>query len=184
MISSNPSHLGLFEGIEDPGPNHMGIFESLEAGRERLPIIPEVVGTHPCRDHEVIPGDLQITSLDHLAIDVETLDLGFHDGHVLLPAEHPPKWGGDRTVIEHPGRHLIEQGLEEGVVPPIDERHIGVGTTEVPYAGDASKPSTHHHDPGAIGSRLSCIHGSHGISLEESGDPKVTRSIDMDSKGS
>ena len=55
---------------------------------------------------------------------VEALDRGHLDGDVRVPPQDVPQRWRDLALGQDSGRQLVEQRLEEVVVPGVDERHL------------------------------------------------------------
>ena len=164
-LPPDPRHLGLLERIEHPGPHDVRVLEGLESGGHRFPVVAVVVGPNAGRDHEVIPGDLQLVGDHHASVEVETFDLGLDDGHVSLVAEHSPERCGDRAVVKDSGRHLVEERLEERVVASIEERDVNVRSVKHSDAGDAAKAPSDDHDPRSAATALTWVAAVHGLFL-------------------
>ena len=69
-------------------------------------------------------------------------------------AQRVPQHGRDRAGREDAGRHLVEQRLEQVVVPLVDERDVDVGAGEQAGGGQAAEPATDDDDTVA----LRCVH--------------------------
>ena len=63
-------------------------------------------------------------------VEVDAHHLAEHDLGVLLPAQDVAKRRRDGAFREDPGRHLVQQRLEQMVVRAIDQRHLDVLTAE------------------------------------------------------
>jgi hypothetical protein len=80
-------------------------------------------------------------------LQIEPSDLSQLHAHVLVLAYHVPDRRRDLTSRKQACCHLIEQGLKQVVVTPVDQRYIDRLAPEPPSGGQATKPSTNNHDP-------------------------------------
>jgi hypothetical protein len=54
---------------------------------------------------------------------------------------------GNLRRREHGGRDLIEQGLEDVMVPAVNQKHFGVGPPESARRGDAAEAAAQYDHP-------------------------------------
>ncbi len=142
--------LRLFEGLENPSAHGVRILQSLQTGRDRRPlVISEVAGGHPGGKDEVIKGYVEFARTHASFFDIESIDRGSQHRDVLLTGEHLPQRRGDRAVVEHARRQLVEQRLKERVVHSIDEDHVRVRASKRSHTTHAAEPTTDDHDIGA-----------------------------------
>ena len=117
--------LGGLERLQQPAPDVDGVGDGLEAGRVLLPlIVPEIVVMRPGREDQVIIGNGTVAHLNKAPLGVHAGDFPKQHLGVLLSPQHMADRRADVGRRERGGRHLIEQGLEEVVVLPVDERHM------------------------------------------------------------
>ncbi len=114
--------LRLLEGEQHPLPDGERVLEALESRGDALPLVVAEVGMSSAG------GDDQIV-VGHSAPSVNTTRRRGVDGRYLrqqhfgvgLAPQHRPDRSGDVARIERGGRHLVEHGLKEVVVPAIDQ---------------------------------------------------------------
>lgn len=115
------------------------IIQGFQPGGVFLPLVVAVIiGPCPDRDHQVVVGNLPgVPQVDRLVFGADRGRLVENDGDVVLPAKNRPDRLGDFRGGE-PGRgHLVEQGLEEVVVLPVNQ-----GNEDIlpPHAAAELKP--------------------------------------------
>ena len=81
----------------------------------------------------------------HPPVEVEPGDLGELDGHVPRLAEHVSQRRRDLTRWQDAGGHLVQQWLEEVVVPSVEQGHVDpLDASEEAARGQPAEPA--HHD--------------------------------------
>ena len=146
-------HLGHLEGTEDPPPQLECVVEGLHPRcEERELLVPEVRLGHPGRHDEAVVGILDghapgHVGVDHPALEVEATHLGQLHPHVLLPSHDVPQGRGDLTRGEHSGGRLVEQGLEEVVIAPVDQGHVDRLPTEQPGGRQSAESAADDDHP-------------------------------------
>ena len=78
---------------------------------------------------------------------VETRHVGHQHPDVLPAPEDPPQREADLGGGEGTGGHLVAEGLEHVEVPPIDQRHLDVGTAKAMHRLQAAKAAPDHDHP-------------------------------------
>ena len=140
--------VGLLEGEEDPPADLERVFEILEARSARLPVFVAEIRVPRARgDHQGVVGeDPAVAEGDLATVGIDGNDLGQHDVRVLLAAQDRPD--GVRDVGGGKGRrrHLIEEGLEEVMVPPVDHRDPDRSAGEAARRFEPSESGAHDHD--------------------------------------
>ena len=118
----------------------------------------EVRGRRPGGDHEAVVRDGQwpaeLVGVDLSGLDVDGLHLGQDDAERAVVAQDVADRRCDLALREDPGRHLVEQWLEEVVVPPVDQRHPNRGTLEGTGGEEPAEPATDDDDVVATIARL------------------------------
>ena len=61
-----------------------------------------------------------VGGVDHPAVEVEAGDLGQLDADVLVLADYVAQGRRDLAGRDQAGRHLVQEGLEQVVVAPVD----------------------------------------------------------------
>src|SRR5262249_36053505 len=111
---------------QDFGADGLGVAETLEARCVSCKlVVPEIVGAHPSRDHQIIERDLADTHarggrLNCAGSNVGGGHLSQEYGDVLLLRLHLTDWPSDQGGGEARRSHLIEQRLKYMVVAAID----------------------------------------------------------------
>jgi hypothetical protein len=103
-----------------------GIFDGLEARRNRLPfIVAEILMAHAGGNDQRVVRHLAPIGENYLSI-LRVNRLHFTQDHfgIALPLDDRPQRRGNVGRRQGPGRHLIEQGLKQMKVPPIDQRDL------------------------------------------------------------
>ena len=118
--------LGQLEGAEDPPAQGQGVVEGLHAvgGPPEL-VVPVVGGGGAAGDDEaVVLDDLglpELVGVDRAGRQVDLAHLGQHDAEVAHAAQHVADGRRDLPLGEDAGGHLVEEGLEEVMVGPVDD---------------------------------------------------------------
>ena len=80
-------------------------------------------------------------------LQVEAVDLGELDLDVPVAVKHPAQRRCDLALGEDPGRHLVEQRLEEVVVDAVHQGDLGPAPRlSVARSEQAAETSPHDHD--------------------------------------
>ena len=154
--------LGDLERAVDAAPQLHGVVDRLHAGGDHGElVVAEVRLPGAGGDNEAVVGELvdfarEGGGVHHPPLQVEPGHLGEDDLDVLAPAQGVAQHGRDGAGRQDPGRHLVEQRLEEVVVPLVDERDVEVGPSEQPGSRQAAEPAADHDNAVA----LRCAHGS------------------------
>jgi hypothetical protein len=83
----------------------------------------------------------------HLSLlEIEGAGLGHHHAHVRRRLEQRPERIGDLAGRQCPGRDLVGERLEQVKVPPVDQRHIGVGVLQLLRRLQAAEAAADDHD--------------------------------------
>ena len=116
--------LGGLEGEEDAAADVEGVLDALQAGGESRPVVAAEVGMRCARgDDQVVVGQDAVGQQDGLRRHVDARGLGQHDLRVRLVPQHAPDRRGDVARVQGGRRDLIEQGLEQVMIPPVDDDH-------------------------------------------------------------
>ena len=154
--------LGDLQRAVDATPQLHGVVDRLHArGDHGELVVSEVRLAGAGGDNEAVVGVLACLAregggVDEPPLQVEPGHLGQDDVDVLALAQRVTQHGRDRARREDAGRHLVEQRLEQVVVPLVDECDVDVGAREQAGGGQAAEPAT--DDDNAVA--LRCAHGS------------------------
>ncbi len=144
--AGSETRLGDLEGAEHPSPQLHGVVDRLHPrGDQGVLVVAEVGLAGPGRDDQAVVGVVVAFARDRLRVhhprlQVESRHLGQDDLHVLATAQHVAQHGRDLTGRHDAGRHLVEERLEQVVVPPVDQRDLDVGAESSRAAGRPPKP--------------------------------------------
>ena len=123
--------LGHLVGQEHAAADLERVLDALEAGGERRPaVVAEVRVGGAGREHQVVVGELAVLEHERLGRDVDRHRLRQQHRDVRPPAEHAPDRGRDVGGVQGGRGHLVEEGLEEVVVPPVHDGHLRGGALE------------------------------------------------------
>ena len=122
--------LRYLEGPEDAPPQFECVIERLHArGEEGELVVPEVRLGHAGGNDEAVVGVFDFESPGHvgqyhLALEVKAAHLGQTHAHVLFLAHDVPQRGGDLARREHARGRLVEEGLEQVMIAPVDQSDV------------------------------------------------------------
>ena len=140
--------LGPLEGQEDAPADAGRVVQLFQPRRRRLPVIvSEVVVARAGREDQVIVGDGLLPEGHGAALYIHARDLAQEHAGIALAAQHAPDRPGDIARRQRRGRDLVEQGLEEMIIPAVDDGDLDRRARERlrrPHPGEAG---THDHDP-------------------------------------
>src|SRR5262249_7090487 len=145
--------LGGLEGDEDAASHLERVLDRLEARREGGPlVVPEVRVPGTGRDDQRVVGDLLdgvvrgVGDEDDAPAEVEAADLAHEHHDVPLTPEDVAQRLRDLARGEGARSDLVEQGLEQVEVPPVDERDVEVGPLERARREQAAKSAADDDD--------------------------------------
>ncbi len=131
---------------QDPRPDGQRVVQGLEAGGVRLPAgVAEIGVGRAGGQYQVIVGKAPGAEPDVAFLDIEPGDRAEQNGGIALPPQDVTQRGGDGRRREAGCRHLVEQGLEDMVVGPVDERHVHRVVPQGTGRPEAGKSATDHH---------------------------------------
>ena len=135
--------LRLLERAVDAVAQVEGVAERLQAARDVLPfVVAEVGRAGAAGDDQAVVVETLAAVEDHLPpLGVHVGGLGHHDRRVGAAPERRPQRRGALARRDGARRELVEQGLEEVVVRPIDQRHLDVGAPQLLGGGQATEPA-------------------------------------------
>ena len=97
-------------------------------------VVAEVGARGPAGDDEAVVADGQrfaeLVDVDLAGLDVDVLHLPEDRAQVRVVPQDVADGRRDLALREDPGRHLVQQGLEEMVVGPVDEGDPHLGPLE------------------------------------------------------
>ena len=142
--------VGIFrvlEGDQQAPPDIGRVVDLLEAGRELLPfVVVEVAVPRARRQDEIVVGDaLGFGGDDLLALGVHILDAPHENPDVRLVAEQDADRSRDIGRRKAGRRDLIEQGLEQVVVAPVDHGHPAGRVMKAQRRRQAAETGTDDH---------------------------------------
>ena len=142
--------LGRLERDEDAAPDLRGVVDGLETRCVRRPlVVPEVAVPGAGRDDERVVREVEAVPEPDLAGDrVDPRRLAQQDRGVALLAEDRAQRLRDLARRQGARRHLVEQRLEQVVVPPVDQRHGHpvARLAQLPGRVQAAEPAAHDDD--------------------------------------
>jgi hypothetical protein len=108
--------------------------------------VPEVGRPHARREHEQVVVQRAVGEHHAPRREVDGRDRAEQHGQVGLPREHLADRRADVGRGQPRGRHLVEQGLEEVVVVPVDQRDRCRRALEPAREVQAREATAHEHD--------------------------------------
>ena len=97
-------------------------------------VVTEVGARRAAGDDEAVVADgerlAELVDVDLAGLDVDVLHLAEDRAQVRIVPQDVADGGRDLTLREDPGGHLVQQGLEEMVVGPVDEGDPHLGPLE------------------------------------------------------
>ena len=110
----------------------------------------EVGGFRAGRDDQAVVVQAFTPVEDHLApLGVDIRYLGHQDVHVGAAPECRPDGSGAFARGNRTSRQLVEQGLEELVIGPVDQCHVDVGVPELPRGRQPAEAAADDDDAAA-----------------------------------
>ena len=159
-------HLGELERSVDPATQLERIVDALHprrVDRELVPTEPRLRSTRS-DDEVVVMMDMlgpQGPSGHRAGSEVDVGHLAEEHVGVALARQHLAGGRGDLAGAEDPGRHLIEQRLEQVVARLGEDRHVDIGPLEGSGGEQAPEPGADDDDARAgtgAGGRWVCSH--------------------------
>ena len=156
-LSGSRLELGHLEGPEDPSPQLERVVDRLHPGRPARELVVAEVGLAGARRHDqAVVGKLEEDPVGpHHGhgppLQVEPAHLGELDLDVPVAVKHPAQRWGDLALGEDPGRHLVEQGLEEVMVDAVHQGDLDRRPAQGASREQAAETSSHDHDAMGIG---------------------------------
>ena len=110
-----------FEGQENSPANLQRVFHALQPRRMRFPFGMIEIGVRRAGgDDQIVVRHFTVDELHDLLLHVDRRSLGEQDRGVFLMRHHRADGVGDVTRVQRRGGHLVEQRLEEVIVPAIE----------------------------------------------------------------
>ncbi len=140
--------LRLLERLQDPVPDRLGVSQRLQARSEALEfVVAEVALSGTRSQDQVVVGDRYIQPIRRSGDDAALLLLHagyFSEEHrrVPLSPDELAERRGDLPRGKDGDRHLVEQGLKDVVVVPVDQNDLRRRATESLDGSQATKAST------------------------------------------
>ena len=112
--------------------------------------MPEIGLLHSGRHDQVVVAEFdRLTGRpprQHLVpAGVDAGHLGQDAFNVPVPAQHVPQRRGDLALGQDPGRALVQQGLEQVVLAPVDEGDLDRGTAQGPGGEQPGESAADDH---------------------------------------
>ena len=180
--------LGHLERRQDPVAQVPGVLDGLHAGRELGELVAAEVGVRGAgRDDQRVVAQVERPAVGRLGADLALLEvdvrhLGEQRAGVGLLLDDAAQRRRDQPGRQDPGRHLVEQRLEQVVVRPVHQRHVDVGVGELPGGVQPAEPAADHHHAvsrarGGNGARRSGLlgHGTLPVSSDSTSDNNHVR---------
>src|SRR5262249_7641856 len=139
-------------------PNLDRILDALESGSELLPLVmPEIRVPAPGGEDEIVVVQLStIVQEGHAPLRIDALHLRQKDFRILLLVEQVPDRRGDVGRRQRGGGQLIEQGLKDVMIRPVDEGDVDERVAKHARGIEAAEPAAddEHAGPFHIRSTL------------------------------
>jgi hypothetical protein len=103
-----------------------------------------------CGHDEVVVGDRSFVEGDGLRLDVHTARLGQEHARVHLVSQHPADGSRDVSGRQTRRGDLIEERLEEVVIPAIEQRDVHRSALECLCGGQTCESATDDDDVGRV----------------------------------
>ena len=136
-------------------------------------VVAEVLVTGAGRDDQRVVGDRPAVRQDDLApVGIEPDRLAEEHGRVPVAAQDRAQRLGDVARRERPGRDLVEQGLEQVMVQPVDEGDLDLGRpTQLAGRVQAGEPTADDDDAVAACARRGSVAGAGRHDVGHAPDP-------------
>jgi hypothetical protein len=123
--------LGPFKGAQESFTDFLGVSYSFEPRREGSPRIVTKIGVgRPRCDNQVIKRDRDRASGHESTFDVDPINIEHHHFDIGPAGEDASDGPSNFARREHSGRDLVEEGLEQMKISPIDDCDIDGCTRE------------------------------------------------------
>jgi hypothetical protein len=140
---------GKLESRKDPAADLGRLVDLLQARGDRLPgLIAEIMMAGAGRDDQIIEGGPAHVGDDFPPFPVNSDDaLHQHQG-VLLARQNVPDGRCNLRRGQEGRRHLIEKGLEQMVVAPVDHDHLDRRVAQLQGSVEAAESGADNDHPG------------------------------------
>jgi hypothetical protein len=135
VVTAGGAELGHLEGTEDPAAQLQRVVDALHAGRVLGEAVVAEVGLRGAGGH------------DQRVVGGGRGPAQHHGGDELPLQVDPPGGRRDLALGQDPGRHLVEQRLEQVVRRLGDHGHLDVGAAQRLGAEEAPEAGADHHHP-------------------------------------
>ncbi len=116
---------GLFERQEDAATNLRGLLQVLEARGELLPfVVAEVRVLAPQARISESYSNVPKSATTRFRSEMDGRHFSLQDANIRVLREDAADRSGNLRGTESGRRHLVQQGLKQMMVPPVDERHL------------------------------------------------------------
>ena len=160
---------GLLERAEDASAKVHRVGQCLQRARHLLPFVVTEVGrlSPTGQDQAVVVEPLAAVEDDLTAIDVDIGHLGHQHAGVRLALEHLADRRRHVAGAQPARGDLVDQRLEEVMVPTVDDGDIHIGVSETVSGLEATEPATDDDHPVTIS--LGCVARSRHVRAPVSG---------------
>jgi hypothetical protein len=141
-------------GAENLSPDCLRIGEGLQTGGILGELVmAKITRSHPGGEHQIVERDLShaeagAVDLDGPGVQIHAGNFSHHNGKVLLLLCELADWCSHFRRCQNGRRNLIEKGLEDVVIAPIDQNDFRIAPPQRSrgrYPGEA--PADNHDAP-------------------------------------
>ena len=139
---------GALEGQKDASPDLKRVFERLEARRKRRPFLVTEVGVTRTggNNQKVIVETCAVGQQYAPCGRVHRLGFAEQDADVGGLPKNPADWGRDVARRQRRRRDLVQQGLKQMMVPPVEQRDAHGLPTQHTGSRQSAKPASDDND--------------------------------------
>ena len=144
--------LGQLERGQDLTAQPAGVFKGFHTGREGRPVVVAEVGVGGAARHDqgvvapVQPATVRRHPVDEMLVQVEVRDIGLDGPGVALTLDHLAQRWRDQALAQQPGGDLVQQRLEEMMIGPVRNGHVGIGLSQRLGHAHPAEPAAHHEN--------------------------------------
>ena len=132
----------MLECEQHPAPDLQRILERLQPGRERAPLVVTEIGVgRTGGENQEVVAHLAVRQDYPSPVDVHAAQFREQYFDVGLPPENPPDRGGDVARGERRACHLVEERLENVIIPAVQDGDADRSPTERAGRVEAPEPA-------------------------------------------
>ena len=145
--------LGHLELGQDRVPDVPGVLHGLHARGELGEVVLAEVGVGGAGGHhqgvvgQVHRATVRTVRPHDLRVQIEVVHVGQQGLGVALLLDHAAQGRRDQAGRQDPGRHLVQQRLEQMMVGPVDDGHLDVCPVQRADGGQPTEPAPDDDDP-------------------------------------